>query len=147
MDAARLVPMAGEAAEAGPRETPRQVRVAGLLVAAEALAAIGFAGVLLFSGLTGGERIADVVAQGVLFLLFGAGMAAVAVGLLVGRRWARAPGLVIQFLLLPVVYSLIGPSRQVVVGLAAGVLVVVTLVLLLSQQAKHWAMESFDRSG
>ena len=139
--------MAAETGGAQARETPRQVRLAGLLVALEALAAIGFAGVLVFSALSDGGRVADVVAQGVLFLLFGAGMAAVAAGLLVARRWARAPGLVIQFLLLPVVYSLLGPSRQVAVGLAVGVLVVATLVLLLSQQAKRWAMESFERSG
>jgi len=124
--------------------TPPRVRLAGVLVGAEALAAIGFAGVLVVSALTGGQRTADVVAQGVLFLLIGAGMAAVAVGLLIGRRWARAPALVIQFLLLPVVYSLIGPSRQVALGLAVGVLVVATMVLLLSQQAKQWAMDSFE---
>lgn len=139
--------MAGEAPSGQSAPAPRPVRIAGLLVAAQALAAVGFAGVLLVGALSGAERVADVVAQGVLFLLFGAGMVAVAVGLVSGRRWARAPALVIQFLLLPVVYSLAGPSHQVGVGLAVGVLVVATLALLLGQQAKQWAMESFDRSG
>ena len=36
--------------------------------------------------------------------------------LVTGRRWARTPAIVIQLLLLPVVYSLIGPSRQLVLG-------------------------------
>lgn len=141
--------MSADGAGTEPRAArpPAQVRAAGVLVGLEALAAIGFAGVLSFGALSGTERVGEVVAQGVLFLLFGAGMVAVAAGLLVGRRWARAPALVIQFLLLPVVYSLVGPSRQVAVGLAVGVLVLAALVLLLSQQAKRWAMESFERSG
>lgn len=140
--------MTGDASPAGPgTRPPAQVRLAGVLVGVEALAAIGFTVMLLAGAGANGERLGAVIAQGVLFLLLTCGVAAVAVGLVTGRRWARAPGVVIQVLLLPVAYSLIGPSRQVALGLTVGVLAGATLLLLLGQAAKRWAMESFDQAG
>lgn len=140
----RLVAVTVDPPAARAAQPPAPVRLAGILVGFEALMAIAFAVVLLVSAVTGAQRAGDVVALGVLFLMFGGGLATVAVGLVAGRRWARSPGLVTQFLLLPVVYSLLGPSRQVALGLATGVLVITTLVLLLGQQSKRWAMDAFD---
>ena len=55
-----------------------------------------------------------------------------------GRRGARTPAIVTQLLLLPVVYSLIGPSRQLLLGIAAGIYVVVTFLLLISERSREW---------
>jgi hypothetical protein len=65
-----------------------------------------------------------------------------------GRRGARTPAIVTQLLLLPVVYSLIGPSQQLVLGIAAGVYVIGTFLLLISERSRMWALAPYspDRS-
>ena len=62
-----------------------------------------------------------------------------------GRRGARTPAIVIQLLLLPVVYSLIGPSRQLLLGIAAGIYVVLTFLLLISERSREWATAPYSR--
>ena len=57
-----------------------------------------------------------------------------------GRRWARTPAIVTQLLLLPVVYSLIGPSRQLLLGLLTGVVVFAAFMLLISERSRAWSM-------
>jgi hypothetical protein len=39
-----------------------------------------------------------------------------------------------------VVYSLIGPSRQLVLGLVAGVVVAAAFMLLISERSRAWSM-------
>jgi hypothetical protein len=73
------------------------------------------------------------------FALVTAGLGAVAAGLLRGRPLARTPAIVTQLLLLPVVYSLLGPSHQLVLGLACGALVFAALMLLLHERSRRWA--------
>src|SRR5690606_22344720 len=48
--------------------------------------------------------------------------------------------IVTQLLLLPVVYTLIGPSRQLLAGIVAGVYVAGTFLLLISEPAMEWAV-------
>jgi hypothetical protein len=60
--------------------------------------------------------------------------------LVAGRRWARTPAIVTQLLLLPVVYTLIGPSQQLLLGIVAGVYVVATFLLLISEASRNWSM-------
>jgi hypothetical protein len=116
------------------------VRAAGVLVAVQALAALAFAVALVVR--TGATPVGagPVVGEAGFFLLVAVALGAVAVGLLTGRLWARTPALVTQLLLLPVVYSLIGPSRQAVVGLLAGTLVFATFMLLLNERSRRWSM-------
>jgi hypothetical protein len=123
-------------AEPGP---PPQVRLAGVVVGLQALAAIAFAVVLIVEAL-GAERSGDVLGQAGYFLVVGAGLVAVGIGLVVGKRWARTPAIVTQVLLLPVVYSLLGPSRQLVIGIVAGLLVGGTFMLLISEPSRTWSM-------
>ena len=44
-----------------------------------------------------------------------------------------------------VVYSLIGPSRQLVLGVAAGIYVVATFLLLISERSRAWATAPYSR--
>jgi hypothetical protein len=81
-----------------------------------------------------------VLGQAGFFLIVALTLGAVAVGLLTGRRWARTPAIVTQLLLLPVVYSLLGPSRQVLLGLAAGAVVFAAFMLLVNERSRRWSM-------
>lgn len=121
--------------------TPRQVRLAGIGVAAEAGAGVVATIVLLTGSGAADLPVASVIGEAVMFLLCAVAVGFVGWGLLTGRRWARTPAIVIQLLLLPVVYSLIGPSRQLLLGIAAGIVVAGVFLLLLSEQARTWSMD------
>lgn len=130
---------------AGPsgRDVPSAIRTAGALAVTEGAAGIVLAVamvVLVGSGMLG---LATVLATAGFFALLAAGVVVVGVGLLRGRRWARAPAIVVQVLLLPVAYTLLSGGQRgalgVLAGLATGAVVIVSLVLLLSRAAKAWA--------
>ncbi|MGI9000456.1 MAG: hypothetical protein ACR2GH_02190 [Pseudonocardia sp.] len=119
---------------------PRQIRVAGALVGVQALLGIGFAVLLAVRALSPDVPVGAVVGEAGYFVVIGGALLAVGVGLVAGRRWARTPAIVTQLLLLPVVYSLLGPSRQLVLGIVAGAFVVTTLLLLISERSREWSM-------
>ena len=73
------------------------------------------------------------------FLLVTAAVAAVAVGLLTGRLWARTPALVTQLLLLPIVYTVLSAGR-LLIGLVCGVVVFAAFMLLLNERSRRWSM-------
>jgi Ca2+/Na+ antiporter len=116
------------------------VRAAGALVGLETLAAGAFAVVLALRATATQLGTGAVVGEAVFFLLVAVALGAVAAGLVTGRRWARTPAIVTQLLLLPVVYSLIGPSQQLVLGLVAGVVVAAAFMLLISERSRAWSM-------
>jgi hypothetical protein len=121
------------------------VRLAGVLVGIQGLLALGFAVALVVSAL-GAEDAAlpvrDIIGEAAYFVVIGAALVAVGLGLVAGRRLARTPAIVTQLLLLPVVYTLIGPSRQLLVGIVAGVYVAGTFLLLISEASRNWSMGS-----
>jgi hypothetical protein len=122
---------------------PPQVRLAGALVGVQGLLGLGFAVALTVRALTvdaPGALVRDIVGEAGYFVIMGGALVAVGVGLIIGRRWARTPAIVAQLLLLPVVYTLIGPSHQLVLGIIAGVLVAGTFLLLISEAARTWSM-------
>jgi hypothetical protein len=116
------------------------VRAAGALVGLETLAAGAFAVVLAKRATATQLGTGAVVGEAVFFLLVAVALGAVAAGLVTGRRWARTPAIVTQLLLLPVVYSLIGPSQQLVLGLVAGAVVAAAFMLLISERSRAWSM-------
>jgi len=119
---------------------PTPVRAAGALVGLEALAAAAFTAVLAARSGAAELGVGAVLAEAGFFLLVAVALGAVAAGLWTGRRWARTPAIVTQLLLLPVVYSLIGPSHQLLLGLATGVVVFAAFMLLISEPARRWSM-------
>ncbi len=122
------------------------MRGAGVLVGLQALGAAVFTVALVVRAGAAGAGLGLVLGEASFFLLVAVALGAVAWGLLTGRRWARTPALVTQLLLLPVVYSLIGPSRQIVLGLAAGAVVFAAFMLLLDERSRLWSM-GFDPAG
>ena len=116
------------------------MRLAGVLVGLQGLLAVGFAVALAVRSSAPEVAVGSVVGEAGYFVVIGAALLAVGVGLFTGRRWARTPAIVTQLLLLPVVYSLIGPSRQLVLGLVALVYVGSTFMLLISEPSRVWSM-------
>ncbi|MEE2034419.1 hypothetical protein [Rhodococcus chondri] len=133
-----------------PTETPRSivpttVRLAGWLVVLEGVVAIGFA---LYSVVRAASGDHDqTVTNGYGFalwlsILFG-GVLAAGIALLRGIHWGRAVAVVAQLLLLPVVWSLLTDSHQVVLGIVLALVVVPALVLLFSPPTTQWLAEEY----
>jgi hypothetical protein len=126
-----------------PDTPPPQIRVAGVLVGLQGL------GALVFAILVGIQEsmlpLGAVLGEVGYFVVIGIALAFIGAALATGRRGARTPAIVIQLLLLPVVYSLIGPSRQVVLGIVAGLYVVATFLLLISERSRAWATAPYSR--
>jgi hypothetical protein len=126
------------------RDTPpSQIRVAGLLVGLQGVAAVAFA--ILVGVQDSTLPLGSVLGEVGYFAVIGIALAFIGAALATGRRGARTPAIVIQLLLLPVVYSLIGPSRQLLLGIAAGIYVVVTFLLLISERSRAWATSPYSR--
>jgi hypothetical protein len=121
---------------------PRQVLLAGGIVGAQGLVGVAVALVFLVRAIGSGAPGAG-IAEAVYFLLVGGAVLFAGTGLLRGKRWARTPAIVAQLLLLPVVYSLIGPSQQLVLGILAGLVVIGTFLLLISEPSRAWSMDLF----
>jgi hypothetical protein len=120
---------------------PQNVRVAGALVALQGAVGAAFGVVFGARALAAsGPAVGYGLAEAGFFLLIGAAVAAVGVALVRGVRGVRTPAIVVQLLLLPVVYSLIGPSRQLVWGIVTGLVVILTFLLLISDQSRRWSM-------
>ncbi len=122
---------------------PPQVRVAGVLVGLQGFAAVVFAAVVGIEA--SGTPLGAVLGEIGYFVLIGLALLFVGVALMTGRRGARTPAIVTQLLLLPVVYSLIGPSGQLLLGIAVGVYVAGTFLLLISERSRVWALQPYSR--
>jgi hypothetical protein len=125
-------------------DAPAPVRVAGVLVGLQALGAAAFAVALAVRAGSTEFGVRPVLGEAVMFLIIAAAVGAVAGGLLTGRRGARTPAIVTQLLLLPVVYSLIGPSRQLLLGVLTGAVVIAAFLLLLDERSRAWSMGPVD---
>ena len=90
-----------------PDTPPPQIRVAGLLVGLQGVAAVAFAILVGIQDST--LPLGSVLGEVGYFAVIGIALVFIGAALFTGRRGARTPAIVTQLLLLPVVYSLIGP--------------------------------------
>lgn len=120
---------------------PTPVRLAGAAVVTEGVLGVGFAVVLALRASAADLPVSFVLGESAYFAVIGLALAAVGAGLLAGKRGARTPAIVTQLLLLPVVYSLLGPSRQIALGVVTGVFVAATFLLLISERSRAWSMD------
>lgn len=109
-------------------------------MALQAFAAVAFAIVIGVQASSLGLPFTAVLGEVAYFVVIGLALLGVGIGLVRGRRGARTPAIVTQLLLLPVVYSLIGPSQELVLGILSGVYVAGTFLLLISEPSRHWSM-------
>jgi hypothetical protein len=122
---------------------PPQIRVAGVLVGLQGVAALVFA--VLIGLQAAAQPFGSVLGEVGYFVVIGLALAFIGAALATGRRGARTPAIVTQLLLLPVVYSLIGPSRQLLLGVLAGIYVALTFLLLISERSRVWATAPYSR--
>jgi peptidoglycan/LPS O-acetylase OafA/YrhL len=116
------------------------VRRAGLVVAAEGIAALVVAVVLVIRGFAGADqRVVNGFGTAGWFVLVGGGVLAAGWALWTGRRWGRGLAVFAQLLLLPVAWYLTVGSKQLAFGLPVAVVALGTLVLLFSPTALRWA--------
>jgi hypothetical protein len=121
------------------------VRVAGGLVGLQGLVTVGFAVFEVVRLRSATLGVGAVLGGAGTFVLVGLLLCAVAMGLLRGRFWSRTPAVVVQILLLPVGYSLLVPSRQVLWGALVLVVALAGLGLLLCAPSRAWS-ESLDEA-
>jgi len=117
---------------------PTVVRYAGLLVAAEGVAALVMAAVLVVRGLGGADQqIVSGYGTALWFLLIGSGVLVGGWALVSGRRWGRGIGVPTNLLLLPVAWYVF-TSHHEVYGVLVAVFALLVLGLLLSPPAVQW---------
>jgi Na+-driven multidrug efflux pump len=117
---------------------PTQVRVAATVVLIEAAALIGVGALTLASGLSNEANTGQLVAQVVYYLVLAGAVAAVATGLLRGRRWARTPAIVVQLITVGVGFYLAAPSGHPGWGVPVAAVSLVTAFLLVGKAAGDW---------
>lgn len=120
---------------------PGGVRVAGLLLIAQALGLMVVAVLTVTGGLRHSARPTQMWAQCGYYLLLAAAVVAVAYGLLSGRRWARSPALVIEIIALAIGLWMAIPSGQVISGLVLCAVSISCTALLLTAPASAWAAQ------
>jgi hypothetical protein len=115
-----------------PRDRPPAVLAVAALVAAQGLGLVGLAVFYVVELVVASPgSVTRAVVAALLTLLGGLGLLAVARGLAGCRRWARAPALVTQLLVLPVAFGLVQGDRWYV-GVPLILWALAVLVLLFT---------------
>lgn len=132
---------------------PRTVRLAGVLTTIQALVGLGFVVALLIRstatdlGGVGALNRGQTYGEAGYYAVLSAAVLAVGIGLWMGRRWARTPGLMLQVLLLGAAWYAIGPSGRPLVGLVIGVPSIVVLWLMFNRAGRAWAFPPPAKNG
>ncbi|MGU3654408.1 hypothetical protein [Mycolicibacterium sp. A43C] len=117
---------------------PPIVRYAGYLVAAQGVAALVMAAVLLVRAFAGADQhIVNGYGTAVWFILIGAGVLTGGWALVTGRRWGRGIAVPTNLLLLPIAWYVI-TSHHVVYGILVGLLALSALAMLFSPSSVQW---------
>ena len=117
---------------------PPIVRYAGLLVAAEGVAALVMAAVLLVRAAGGADQhIVNGWGTAVWFILIGGGVVTGGWALVTGRRWGRGIAVPTNLLLLPIAWYVI-TSHHVAYGVLVGLLALTALGMLFSPSSVQW---------
>lgn len=120
--------------------SPNTVRGAGLIVAAQGVAALVMAAVLVIRGLAGADQhVVNGLGTAAWFAVIGGGVLAAGLALVKGKRWGRGLAVFTQLLLLPVAWYLAVGSHRPVLGTPVALVSLVTLVLLFSGPSVRWA--------
>lgn len=115
---------------------PPPVRAAALIAAVQAVGVLVVAVVVIIA-----RQDADLkwaLATASYFVVLALLIAAVSRGLLLGRRWARTPAVVVELIFALVGFYLAVPSGQLLPGLGIIAIGVVPLILLITRPANEW---------
>jgi hypothetical protein len=119
------------------------VRRAGILVAAEGVAALVVAVILVVFGVADRQQKIAFGTAG-WFVIIGAAVLAAGWALVGGRRWGRGLAVFAQLLLLPTAWAMAVNSHQPGYGIPVGAVAIGTLALLFSPAALRWASGDHD---
>ncbi|GFG62890.1 hypothetical protein MKUB_03800 [Mycobacterium kubicae] len=119
---------------------PTPVRLAGLVAAAQGVAALVMAAVLAVRALAGADQhVVNGLGTAAWFLLIGGVVLAAGRALFLGKRWGRGLAVFTQLLLLPVAWYLAVGSHRAAIGIPLAVVAIAALILLFSPAAVRWA--------
>ena len=125
---------------------PTAVRAAGAIVGVQGLAGVGFAIAVLVRAFGGGSTPgSNLYGEAAYFAVLGAAVVACGIGLILGKRWARGPAVVIEILLIGVAWYALGPSGRPELGIPVGALSVLVLVLLFVGPSRNWSLGLEDK--
>lgn len=117
---------------------PPAVRYAGFLVAAEGLAGLIVAAVLVVRGIGGADQSkVSGFGTAIWFVVVGGAVLAAGWALINGRRWGRGLAVFFNLLLLGVAWYIFG-SHQVRYAIGVGLAALVALGLLFSPSTVQW---------
>ncbi|MQA10343.1 MAG: hypothetical protein GEU98_17665 [Pseudonocardiaceae bacterium] len=108
------------------------------MVCVQGLAGLTFVIMLLAGGVSGPGS--NVLGEAAYFAVLTAGVLACGIGLLLGKRWARSPAVVVQILLVGVGWYALGPSGRPEIGVPLMVFCAVPLVLVFTASARAWSL-------
>ncbi|RJQ83128.1 hypothetical protein [Amycolatopsis panacis] len=125
--------------------TPIEVRLAGVLTGLPGLGLLVFGVMILLEGLDTPPRPGNNIwAEFGTFAVMALAFLAASAGLVLGRTWARSPGVVVALLLIGVGWYILGPSEQPVWGVPIGLCGIASLVLLFRRPSRAWALGMHD---
>ena len=129
-------------------ETPRSIRRAGLIVAAEGGAGLVVALILVVRAAGGADQhLVNGYGTAAWFAVFGSVVLAAGIALALGRRWGRGIAVMMQLLLLPVAWYAAVGSQQWALGVPIAIIAVAALSLLFSPSAQLWAVGDIADAG
>ncbi|TDV52476.1 hypothetical protein [Actinophytocola oryzae] len=123
-------------------DAPRTVRIAGAVIGLQGLVGLVFAVVLAFAPgtLTSKDRFGEAG----FFALMAAAVIGFGVALVLGRRGARSPAVVVQLILIGIAGYVTVPSGQAAYGIPIAIVCIGVLYLLLNPAARTWVMGRED---
>jgi hypothetical protein len=123
----------------GDPSTPTTVRAAGAIVGLQGLGGLVFAVVLLVQ--PGVLRPSDRYGEAGFFAFLAFAVIGFGAALVLGKRGARSPVVVMQLLLLGIAGYATAPSSRPEYGIPVAVVCLVVLYLLLNPRAREWVMD------
>ncbi|ASR37893.1 hypothetical protein BAY61_26035 [Prauserella marina] len=120
---------------------PREVRYAGLLTALPGFGLLAI-GVILAVNHLGGAEVPgnNIYAEIGYYVVLALGVLACAVGLLLGKTWARSPSVVVALVLIGVGWYAAGPSGQGGFGVPVMIAGALVVVLLFRRASRAWVL-------
>jgi len=120
---------------------PREVRFAGALNAVPSLGLLALGVILLVRGLQEPAQPGNnVYAESGTFIVVALAFLAASAGLVLGKTWARSPGVVIALIVIGLGWYLAGPSGQPGWGVPLALVGLAALVLLFRRPSRAWAL-------